>query len=351
MVPPTNQHHVYRDTSLIVLGHCPAFQQWRGRRYIHTVIEPSGFPVGIFSGGCHYAPAYMFRPLRHSLVGRIRPPLLRRHYLSGDWNVQKARAKEPGKRSNVVLALLVLMPIVSFGLGTWQVRRLEWKQNLIATAESHLLLPPLDLPPKLNPDVVKEFDYRRVRATGEFDHSQEMLVGPRVFEDSVGYYVVTPLKRKNASTLLIHRGWIERSKASQGTRPESLIKGPVTVKCVLRDKPKKNMFTNESHPERREYYFMDIDEMARRTGAQPVYCQELYDQDSPLLPEQLVMRGIPIGAPAKAEFRNTHFQYILTWYGLCLATSIMLFSVWKQRRAPSVNTSIQRKLEHARKWQ
>lgn len=296
----------------------------------------------------------MFRPLGLGRVCQarfIRQPLLRRCYIRGDWNAQKARAKEPGKRSNVVLALLVLMPIISFGLGTWQVRRLEWKQNLIATAESHLLLPPLELPPKLNPDVVSEFNFRRVRTTGEFDHSQEMLVGPRVYEESQGYYVVTPLKRKNASTLLIHRGWIERSKASQRTRPRSLVKGPVTVDCLLRDKPEKNMFTSESHPERREYYFMDIDEMARRTGAQPIYCQELYDPDGPLLPEQMAMYGIPIGAPAKAEFRNTHFQYILTWYGLCVATTIMLFSVLKQRRAPSINSNIQRKIAHANKWQ
>lgn len=249
------------------------------------------------------------------------------------------------------MTLLVLMPIISFGLGCWQVKRLQWKHNLIANAESQLALPPLPLPANLNVDVISEFDYRRVTATGEFDHAHEMLVGPRLYEGRNGFLVVTPLIRKDGSKLLVCRGWIEQSFERQSTRPESLVKGPVTVHCLIRKTPKKNMFTPDPKPEIGRYYFMDIPEMASRTGSQPIYLQELEDRESELLPEMAAMRGIPIGAPPKVEFRNTHFQYIMTWFGLSIITTAMLVLVFRQRKAASVSDAMRAKLAHAKKWQ
>jgi len=35
--------------------------------------------------------------------------------------------------------------------------------------------------------------------------------------------------------------------------------------------------------------------------------------------------GKPIGRAAEVNIRNNHLQYIITWYGLSFATSIMLY--------------------------
>lgn len=45
-------------------------------------------------------------------------------------------------------------------------------------------------------------------------------------------------------------------------------------------------------------------------------------------------RGIPFGRPAEVNLRNNHAQYIFTWYGLAVATSIMMYLVMKK---PSSN--------------
>ncbi|ANB12512.1 Shy1p [Sugiyamaella lignohabitans] len=242
------------------------------------------------------------------------------------------------------------MPVISFGLGTWQVKRLKWKQDLIARAENSLALPTLPLPPVVNPSIAdKEFDFRRVTVTGTFRHDQEMLVAPRLYEGEDGYYVLTPLERKNGSKLLIFRGWIAKRFKEQSSRPESLVQGEQTIECMLRQKPAKNFFTPPDEPEKGNYYFMSIDDMAASTGSQPVYIQALenltYDGRE-VYPEILVRRGIPIGKPPKVEFRNTHFQYIVTWYGLSALTTAMLFILFKQRQAPKFSTSS--KLAHAR---
>lgn len=270
--------------------------------------------------------------------------------LRSNWDESKSRAnKKKSFGSKVTLGLLVLMPIVSFGLGTWQVKRLQWKLDLISKAENRLLAPPLDLPPKIDPAAVEDFDYRRVRVSGEFDHSQEKLVGPRLHDNRRGYYIVTPLKRKNGSTLLIFRGWVDEAHKLQQTRPDSLVHGTVNLNCLLHKKPQKNRFTPGREKNGIEYHFMDIDAMAADTGAQPIYIEALREPTSDLS-EQLAMRGVPIGGKPKVEFRNSHFQYILTWYGISLFTTFLLFKIWRTRGVPRADP-MKKKLAHAKKWQ
>lgn len=43
---------------------------------------------------------------------------------------------------------LLMIPISTFGLGTWQVKRLQWKKGLIKELESRTNAPVLDLPEK-----------------------------------------------------------------------------------------------------------------------------------------------------------------------------------------------------------
>jgi hypothetical protein len=59
----------------------------------------------------------------------------------------EAKTKQPPKwfRRPVVL-ILAFMPIFTFGLGVWQIQRLQWKLELIDELENKLKKQPLDLP-------------------------------------------------------------------------------------------------------------------------------------------------------------------------------------------------------------
>lgn len=154
-------------------------------------------------------------------------------------------------------------------------KRLEWKTALIDKYEDRLVRPPLPLPPYINTAHIEEFDYRRVLATGRFRHDQEMLIGPRVREGDNGYQVVTPLERADGSTVLVSRGWIAKDKKEHKSRaPEALPRGEVSVQGLLRSPWKKNMFTPDNRPEKGEFYFPDVEGMARLVGAQPVWIEE-----------------------------------------------------------------------------
>ncbi|KAF2724659.1 SURF-family protein [Polychaeton citri CBS 116435] len=243
-----------------------------------------------------------------------------------------------GRRHNKAgLALLAAIPLTAFVLGCWQVQRLGWKTDLIARFEDRLVRDPLPLPPQIDPDAVKDFDYRRVVARGRFVHEKEMLIGPRLHDGKDGYLVITPLERSmdfagvtGNTTILICRGWISKEHAEQSTRTESLPAGIVEVQGLLREPWKKNMFTPANHPERGIFHFPDVAEMAAYTDSQPVWIEETMSPDL-IMAYDRESKGIPIGRAPEVNLRNNHAQYIFTWFSLSAATTVMLWMVLKGR--------------------
>lgn len=214
------------------------------------------------------------------------------------------------------LFVLFVMPVTAFVLGCWQVQRLGWKTDLIARFEDRLIREPLPLPPVVDPEAVKDFDYRRVVTKGRWKHEQEMLIGPRLHDGHDGYLVITPLDRsmefpesKHDTTILVCRGWIPKSKAAQSSRPEGLPVGEVSIEGLLREPWKRNMFTPLNKPAERKWYFPDVYEMATHAGTQPIWVEETMAPDL-LASYEREDKGIPIGRPAEVNLRNNHTQYV-----------------------------------------
>jgi surfeit locus 1 family protein len=152
---------------------------------------------------------------------------------------------------------------------------LDWKSKLIAKFEDRLVRDPLPLPPHIDLSAINEFDYRRIYATGHFRHDQEMLIGPRLHDGNDGYLVITPLERAGKGTkVLVNRGWIPKTRKAQKSRPDGLPKEEVTLEGLLREQCRKNMFTPENSPQTKEFYFPDVEQMARLTSSQPVWIEE-----------------------------------------------------------------------------
>lgn len=180
-----------------------------------------------------------------------------------------------------------------------------------------------------------------------------MLIGPRMRDGQDGYMVVTPLERRDASTILVNRGWISKKHRSQRGRPDGLPKEEVMVEGLLREPWKKNMFTPDNKPEKGEFYFPDVGQMAELTGSQPIWVEAtegmllvLTSSETLLIvtePEFMQMvdyerRGIPFGRIAEVNLRNNHAQYIFTWYAKLLALSF--------RDIPNSKTGTDLPLQH-----
>ncbi|SCU84028.1 LAFA_0D07580g1_1 [Lachancea sp. 'fantastica'] len=359
--------------------------------------------------------------LRHNVVRRsvLRPksallvkPGRRSVTSSVDWKPIKSTRTPNDKPRNssptrfIFLGLMIAMPVVSFYLGSWQLRRLKWKTNLIASCEDRLTYPPCPLPKNFGPDDAENWEYRKVTIEGEFQHDQELFVGPRVRNEAKGYLLFTPFIRKDTGEkLLIERGWISDDKVvptNRGMLHLSLPTGNIKIECLVRVSKKKGTFQWDKEDQNsRLWQIVDFPDMSKACGATPLHLQALYDlkdhdwvhtgiggenekssnsqvswwkfwqrskrpeptgtsegsktsgfEDVEFNEWQLVKAGVPIGKVPKIDLKNNHLQYLVTWYGLSFLSSIFLVVALRRNRGGAVSQDqLKRdKLRHASRY-
>lgn len=99
--------------------------------------------------------------------------------------------------------------------------------------------------------------------------------------------------------------------------------------------PKSNLFTPKNEPESKKYYFIDIEQMSKLAQSKNIYVVQLIEDDFIMAPF-LATKGKPIGTQAEIQIRNKHLEYMFTWYSLFIATSFMLYRLFKQPISPSI---------------
>ncbi|KAF8521295.1 SURF1-domain-containing protein [Gautieria morchelliformis] len=271
------------------------------------------------------------RPARLS-----RPKPLGSRYFSKSHTFSRLRVES---RFSPAVVVIGLIPIFTFALGTWQVRRRRWKLDLIEQLNDQADRAPLALPEFVNLDILPEFDFRKFVATGEWDHARAILVGPKTREGTLGYQVVTPLIRQDGSTILVDRGFVAKEYVSpdRQVRLYDQPKGAVKVLGMLRTQlQKKNPFTPENKPERGEWYWPDVEGMKEWLGGdeknvQGAFLEEIFDGNTGEISDRM-SKGIPVGRPGHIELRNMHATYALTWYSLSAATAFMFLALVRKRK-------------------
>ncbi|MBP1182684.1 SURF1 family protein [Methylobacterium sp. PvR107] len=226
------------------------------------------------------------------------------------------------------LAALVALSIL-LGLGTWQLERKAWKEDLIARILRQSRAEPV-APPA--PDAWNEArdEFRHVRVSGRFLNDRETLVhglaaGETPGRALQGYYVLTPFARADGGTVLVNRGFVPTELKAVADRRDGLIEGPTTVTGILRASEVRTMFVPTPDPARGEWFNRDVPGIAAARGLADV-APYLIEADA--VPGQTTW---PRGGQLRVDLPNNHLQYAFTWFGLagCL---IAVFSVFAWRR-------------------
>ncbi|XP_010780084.1 surfeit locus protein 1-like [Notothenia coriiceps] len=95
------------------------------------------------------------------------------------------------------------------------------------------------------------------------------------------------------------------------------VEGEVEVVGVVRLTEIRKPFVPSNDVKRNQWHYRDLEAMGGVTGAEPVFIDASFETTIP---------GGPIGGQTRITLRNEHMQYIVTWYGLCAATSYMWFA-------------------------
>lgn len=230
----------------------------------------------------------------------------------------------PSSRSRVVLvAFLLVLVAVFIALGTWQMQRLFWKLDLIARVDARIHADPVPAPSGTVDPVADE--YRRVVATGLFDHGKSVLV-QAVTDRGAGFWVMTPLRRDDGSAILVNRGFVPTDKRSPDARIASeLAAGPVSVTGLLRLTEPGGGFLRSNDPPNDRWFSRDVEAIAAAKGVADV---ETYFIDADATPNP---GGLPVGGLTVVTFRNSHLVYALTWYALAAMSAGAAYTAMRRR--------------------
>jgi surfeit locus 1 family protein len=92
-------------------------------------------------------------------------------------------------------------------LGVWQLDRLEQRRAFNAHVEAMWTMEPLVLSGNSEDDL-SGMEYRTVILDGTYDFENQVVLRNRYFQNIYGYHLLTPLRLKDDSAVLVDRGWI-----------------------------------------------------------------------------------------------------------------------------------------------
>ena len=232
-------------------------------------------------------------------------------------------------RRAVFAAAALIAAIGLAALGVWQIERRAWKHELIAAVDARIHAPPAAAPAAApGPDRwdavnAKNDAYRRVTASGIFQHDRETLV-QAVTERGAGYWVVTPLETPDF-TLLINRGFVPKDRRDAETRAAGNVAGSVTVTGLLRVTEPGGAFLRSNDPAVGLWFSRDVAGIAQARGLGRT-APYFVDADAALNPG-----GYPVGGLTVVRFRDHHMVYALTWFALSALSLFFAWRLWRIR--------------------
>ncbi len=216
----------------------------------------------------------------------------------------------PGLMTLAMLAVLL-------SLGTWQVRRLHWKQAILAQLARAEAAPPIPLPAIPEP-------YTKVAVTGHLraDLSAQYAVEVRDTRDgpAMGTFLVQPLERPDAPPLLVERGWAPQKRTAPIAQPA----GQTTIVGYIHGPESPGLFSAKDDPAARIFYTLDPAAIGASLGL-PQVAPFILVALGPAPPELW-----PDPAKHLPQPPNNHLSYAITWYGLAVAL-VVIFLVWARR--------------------
>ncbi|MCB1383327.1 MAG: SURF1 family protein [Notoacmeibacter sp.] len=241
-----------------------------------------------------------------------------------------ATAGKRDRRFWLLSALVLAALAVLVTLGTWQVRRLAWKEGLIARIEARMAAAPVPLAAAEQAFAASgDVDYQPVTLTGHFEHAGEQHFFA-THKGASGYYVYTPLRLPDGRAILVNRGFVPFDRKDPATRAEGQVEGDVEIAGLARNPlAEKPSGVYDNDPAKNIYYWKDRQAMARAAGLDPARLLPFFvDADDAPNPG-----GWPMGGVTLVSLPNNHLQYAVTWYGLALAlVGVYLFWIIQARR-------------------
>lgn len=223
--------------------------------------------------------------------------------------------------SFILLICIGLVFSTFLALGTWQLKRLQWKRDLIERVEQRVHAPVVAAPDRDHwPWISADADeYRHVWLRGTFLHEFATRV-QAVTELGSGFWLLTPLRCADGSIVLVNRGFI--SAKAHNLSIANTTPGVTVVTGLLRISEPGGGFLRRNDPVGNRWYSRDVQAIALARGLSSV-APYFVDADASNSSVESIYKEAnslsePIGGLTVIAFHNSHLVYALTWYTLAL---------------------------------
>lgn len=205
---------------------------------------------------------------------------------------------------------------ILIALGVWQVRRLAWKEAILARIEATIAAAPVPLPAAPDPETDR---YRPVRLSGRTT-GDELLVLSGQKQAGPGYEVIAAFETADGRRILLDRGFLPEA-ARGAARPPV----PLAATGNLLWPQDADSYTPPPDAATGLWFARDVTAMAATLGTEPVMVvlREPGGDGQGIVPVPVDTSGIP----------NDHLQYAITWFSLAAVWAGMTaYLLWRIRR-------------------
>ena len=203
----------------------------------------------------------------------------------------------------------IIISLICFSLSIWQVKRLNWKEDLISNIEKAYNSDSINI--NVLTGDLRNFKFKNVYLEGIFINEKSMFLGPRVNKDQVGYHLITPFLFNDIRYILVNRGWLKKIIKIKEQKKEYLIKG------ILKESDIKNIFTPKNNMEENLWFYISTKQMSEFSKLKLVdniFVDLIKSNSNDKL--TIINSSIP-------KIVNNHLQYAITWAILGLLFLVM----------------------------
>ncbi len=227
------------------------------------------------------------------------------------------RVNSPRRRLLVPCALTAAMLVVLCGLGSWQVRRLAWKNAVLA----HIAQAEANAPVPLAGATPAQFTKIQVSGHWRADALAHYgaALGGNLNNPVMGADALQVLDRDDGPAVLVDRGWVPTDPAPLPDRGAASVTGYVRAREI------SGFLSAPDDVPGRHFYALDAVKIGAAVGGAPVVPFTVVAVGPP--PVCAIGRSCPVPVENLPRPANNHLQYAITWYGLAL-TLLCVFGVW-----------------------
>ena len=205
---------------------------------------------------------------------------------------------------------IIFFILVFIALGSWQIIRLNWKNNLILEIENSLKKPPIEL------TQTNQENFLKIKTSGLIDFEKQIYLYSLNDSGTPGFEVINPIIIDNEN-YLINRGWIpfEKKNTSEiNSFDQNNIIG------TLKIQGRKNIFKPDNDIKENYWFSLNREDISKFTGKKfskfIIYLDGNYQFPRPI--------------KITANISNNHKKYAMTWFSL--AISILLLYLYFRKK-------------------